>query len=62
MTCDKDPRPPGSPELFDLKRPSTDQEEALGGPVVLRKVSDHLHHQNILQLHSALHQHLQTVT
>lgn len=45
-----------------LKRPRTDQEEALGGSVVLGKISDHLHHQNILQLQCALHQHLQTVT
>ena len=41
---------------------STDQEEALGGSVVLREVPDHLHHQDILQFHSTLHQHFQTIT
>ncbi|TNN74773.1 hypothetical protein EYF80_015091 [Liparis tanakae] len=45
----------------ESKRQSTDQEEALGGSAMLRKVSDHLRHQNILQLHSTLHQHLQAV-
>lgn len=40
----------------------TDQEEALSVSTVLRKVPDHLHHQNILQFHGTFHQHLQTIT
>lgn len=38
----------------------TDQEEAFSVSTVLGKVSDHLHHQDILQLDGTLHQHLQT--
>lgn len=40
----------------------SDQKEVLGGAAMLREVSDHLHHQNILKLHGSLHQHLQAVT
>lgn len=40
----------------------SDQEEVLRGAAVLREVSDHFHHQNVLKLHGSLHQHLQAIT